>query len=152
MAEKVQFGSKVPLGKTIPFYDMFATSCIFPSSSFSLNWSLRNSTAMKVRAEAGMYHVILGTLPLNNPLTPSIIQILRIASSPPLYLRVHHIINKQYYCQNYICLSIWITWQVDHARQLAKLHPDQELKKEVPIFFPFPSDFLLLLLLLISQG
>lgn len=101
MAEKVQFGSKLPLGKIIPLYDMFATSCIFPSSSFSLNWSLRNSTAMKVRAEAGMYHVILGTLPLNNPLTPSIIQILRIASSPPLYLRVHHNINKQYYCQNY---------------------------------------------------
>lgn len=72
-------------------------------------WSLRNSTAMKVRAEAGMYHVILGTLPLNNPLTPSIIQILRIASSQPLYLQVHNSISKQYYRQNYICLPIWNT-------------------------------------------
>lgn len=37
----------------------------------SLWWSLRNSTAMNVRADAGIYHAILGMLPLNIPLGPS---------------------------------------------------------------------------------
>jgi len=110
MAEKVQLGSKLPLTKMIPFSLLTCLQlAYFHRPVLHWIWSLRNSTAMKVRAEAGMYHVILGTLPLNNPLTPSIIQILRIASSQPLYLQVHNSISKQYYLQNYICLSIWNT-------------------------------------------
>jgi len=60
-------------------------------SSLSLNRSLRNSTAMKVRADAGMYHAILGMLPLNIPLKPSVAHILWTASDQPLYLEAHRI-------------------------------------------------------------
>jgi len=42
---------------------------------------------MNVSAEAGMYHVILGMLPLKIPFMPSVAHILQIASNQPLYLR-----------------------------------------------------------------
>jgi hypothetical protein len=55
-------------------------------SSFLLKWSRKNSTAIKVKAEAGMYHITLGMLPLNMPRIPSSAQIFIKASSHPLYL------------------------------------------------------------------
>lgn len=65
-----------------------------------LKFSLRNSTVMNVRAEAGIYHVILGMLPLNIPLAPSASHILRTASNQPLYLREISTVN----------------WEIDRAR------------------------------------
>ena len=73
----------VPLLST----DKVAASFLYLTSNLSLKWSLRNSTAMKVRAEAGIYHVILGMLPLNIPFVPSLRQIVLTASNQPLYLR-----------------------------------------------------------------
>lgn len=52
----------------------------------NLWWSLRNSTTMKVRADAGTYHAILGTPPLNIPFTPSTRHTLLRTSNHPLYL------------------------------------------------------------------
>lgn len=69
----------------LPSSDILVISWI-SRSSFLLKLSLRNSTAMKVRAEAGIYQTILGTLPLNIPLRPSAIHILLKASNHPLYL------------------------------------------------------------------
>lgn len=85
--------------------DKLATSWILLSSSnFLLKFSLKNSTVMNVRAEAGIYHVILGMLPLNIPLAPSANHILRTASNHPLYLRVRWTIN----------------WVIDDVRDLAR--------------------------------
>ena len=74
----------------VPFLsaDKLVASFLDSSSNLSLKWSLRNSTAIKVRAEAGMYHVILGMLPLNIPFVPSLPHIVLTASNQLLYLRI----------------------------------------------------------------
>ena len=54
-----------------------------------LNFSLRNSTVMNVKAEAGTYHTTLGMLPLNNPFAPSITHVLWMQWNQPLYLHYH---------------------------------------------------------------
>ena len=69
-------------GRSVSYFKGIAAS----GSIFSLKFSLRNSTAMNVNADAGMYHIILGTLPLNKPLAPSDAHVFLIASSHPSYL------------------------------------------------------------------
>lgn len=88
--DEIQFGKDVyAASRKVPFLspDNVAASFLHSSSNLSLKWSLRNSTAIKVRAEAGIYHVIRGTLPLNIPFIPSLRHIVLTASNQPLYLR-----------------------------------------------------------------
>ena len=89
---------------------------------------------MNVRAEAGMYHAILGMLPLKSPLKPSFAQVIVNTSYQLLYLRNNQLGSLSIF-ENKILLKLLETWKEGTEREReVKVKQEREGKRERELY------------------